>query len=309
MVQGKTLRVDLYADVPFIDPAYDSSLRYFSSGWQVSRLTGFKLRDFPDTGGAAGSTLRPEAATAMPKVSKDGKTYTFAIRKEFRFSSGERVTAASFAIDRAELVRGFRGTPTDQLLPPGMPGYRNATIYPAKPDLGRATALAQGNLRGGAAELWVPATFTSIGAIVKANLAQIGIDVTVKGIDPSTYATAIRNKGEPFDMALNVWAGDSPDPYDFIDVLLSGKRIQEDRNSNVGHFDDASFNRRMERSARLSGQARSNAYGQLDVDLMKDAAPIAAYLQRNNRILVSSSVGCFDYHFWYGTQLGSLCPK
>lgn len=488
--QANTLRVDLYADVPFIDPAYDTSLRYFSSGWQISRVAGFKLLDFPDTGGAAGSTLRPQAATAMPKVSKDGKTYTFTIRKGFRFSNGEPVTAASFdhairralaggplakrfagdivssqpvgqsqlrvrlkapapdflarltmpffsavpvktplslqekpipaagpyyvklwdianqtiqlernrfyggsrkrnfdsiefkygqpldtgyprcengqsdvcavptraanelaskygenrgryfirksmvvdylafnhkrplfannaglrkavnfAIDRAGLARGFLGATTDQILPPGMPGYRDAKVYPDTPDLARANALAQGNLRGGKAELWVPATFSSLGAIVKANLAQIGIDVTVKGIDPSTYGAAIRKRGEPFDMAINAWGGDYPDPYDFIDVPLAGKRILEDNNSNVGSFDDASFNRRMERSARLFGAARSSAYAKLDADLVKDAAPIAPYLQRNNRLLLSSNVGCFDYHFWYGTQLGSLCPK
>lgn len=33
----------------------------------------------------------------MPKVSRDGRTYTFTIRRGNRFSSGESVTSASFA--------------------------------------------------------------------------------------------------------------------------------------------------------------------------------------------------------------------
>jgi ABC-type transport system substrate-binding protein len=41
--------------------------------------------------------LVPEVATGYPAVSRDGKTYTFSIRKGFRFSTGEPVTAANYA--------------------------------------------------------------------------------------------------------------------------------------------------------------------------------------------------------------------
>ena len=44
---------------------------------------------------------------------------------------------------------------TDQYLPPSLPGFRDADIYPLeRPDLERARALARGNLRGGKAVLY-----------------------------------------------------------------------------------------------------------------------------------------------------------
>ncbi len=45
----------------------------------------------------AGLRLRPELAEAEPIVSRDGKTYTFTVRKDARFSDGKPVTARAFA--------------------------------------------------------------------------------------------------------------------------------------------------------------------------------------------------------------------
>lgn len=60
--------------------------------------------------------------------------------------------AFNFALDRAALARnaeaGFSSQPTDQLLPPAMPGFR-ADIYPLDgPDVTRARRLASGDMAG-----------------------------------------------------------------------------------------------------------------------------------------------------------------
>jgi DNA-binding SARP family transcriptional activator/ABC-type transport system substrate-binding protein len=78
-----------------------------------------RLLNYPDQEGDAGRTLVPEVAKALPEVSDSGRTYTFAIRKGFRFSppSNEEVTTESFrhAIERSvELTKLFG----DQLSPP-----------------------------------------------------------------------------------------------------------------------------------------------------------------------------------------------
>jgi peptide/nickel transport system substrate-binding protein len=61
-----------------------------------------KLMNYPDKDAPEGTRVVPEVAAAYPKVSRDGTTYTFIIRSSFRFSTGEKVTAQSFAhaIDR-----------------------------------------------------------------------------------------------------------------------------------------------------------------------------------------------------------------
>ena len=65
--------------------------------------------------------------------------------------------AINFAVDRSALAaqHGFRSVqPTDQYLPIGFPGFRNAAIYPMSPNVRRARALARGRLRGGRAVLY-----------------------------------------------------------------------------------------------------------------------------------------------------------
>jgi YVTN family beta-propeller protein len=63
------------------------------------------LLTYPDRPAPQGTQLVPEVAQAMPNVSADGRTYTFIVRKGFRFSppSGAAVTAATFkhTIERA----------------------------------------------------------------------------------------------------------------------------------------------------------------------------------------------------------------
>ena len=52
---------------------------------------------YPDKPVPEGLRLRPELAEAEPFVSRDGKTYTFTIRKNASFSDGKPVTARAFA--------------------------------------------------------------------------------------------------------------------------------------------------------------------------------------------------------------------
>jgi YVTN family beta-propeller protein len=91
---GGTLRLDSQSDVDSMDPA----LAYTGLSQQLLYATCAKLLSYPDKGGPAGSQLTPEVAQSLPTRSVDGRTYTFTIRKGFRFSppSNEPVTAQTF---------------------------------------------------------------------------------------------------------------------------------------------------------------------------------------------------------------------
>ena len=95
---GGTLQVGMTGPSVQIDP----QLAYVSTAWWLEYATALKLFNYPDRAGPAGGVLRPEAAVST-RVSRDGRTYTFTIRKHLRFSDGARVNADSFAyaIDRA----------------------------------------------------------------------------------------------------------------------------------------------------------------------------------------------------------------
>jgi ABC-type transport system substrate-binding protein len=102
------------------------------------------------------------------------------------FADARMRRAVSYAIDRTALSRlpsratGLPSIPTDQLLPPGMPGYRDVSIYPLRPDLAKARQLGAG--RHGTAILYTceHSPCTEAAAVIKRDLARIGIDVEIK---------------------------------------------------------------------------------------------------------------------------------
>ncbi len=100
--QGGTMHLRVAQNlVDSMDPA----LAYITYSIQLLYATCAKLFNYPDKPGQAGSRVVPEVAQSLPARSPDGKTYTFTIRKGFRFAppSNESVTAQTFksAIERS----------------------------------------------------------------------------------------------------------------------------------------------------------------------------------------------------------------
>jgi ABC-type transport system substrate-binding protein len=223
--------------------------------------------------------------------------------------------AINYAIDRkAILAQGgyLAGKRTDQILPPGMAGFRDANLYPLKaPDLKTAQKYATGHTRDGHIVYYTCTTGTCPlrAQIVQFNLKQIGLDVEVKQFARGVQFQKEGVKGEPFDIADEGWLADYADPYDFINVLLYGGNIHDTNNNNFAYFNDPAYNKKMVAASLLSGTARAQAYGNLDIDLMKNAAPWAPRSNGTNRIVLSSHIGCFTYNNIYGVDFAALCKK
>ena len=90
--KGGTLRMSTPSDVDYVDPA----LAYFGHEWQIGYATCAKLFNYPDAAGAAGTRPVPEVVDRYT-VSQDRRTYTFDLKRSFRFHRGARVTAQRFA--------------------------------------------------------------------------------------------------------------------------------------------------------------------------------------------------------------------
>ncbi|MHB1242945.1 MAG: ABC transporter substrate-binding protein [Gaiellaceae bacterium] len=212
--------------------------------------------------------------------------------------------AVNWAIDRPAMLRvagKYAGKRTDQILPPNMQGFRDANLYPLKgANPARGRALANGARDNITVLHTTTATSVARAQIIKYNLEQIGLDVTLK---PQPFAVAIRTagtRGSDFDMFLIAWFADYPDPFDFINVLLDGQNIQESNNSNYSYLNMPKYNKQMTDAAKLSGAARYDAYGKLDVDLMRNAAPWAPLLNGNIREFISNRVTNYLFHPVYG---------
>ena len=229
------------------------------------------------------------------------------------FSDPDLRKAVNLGLDRRALLRlagANAGTPSDQVLPPGMPGFKNASIYPFSPDVRRAKALVGARRVKAVLYAWNDPVSKNQSIVVQANLRRVGIDVEIKVYPFAVGISKSGTRGEPFDMSLTAWAADYPDPYNFINVLLDGRRIQAANNVNVSYFNDAAMNRRMDAAARLFGQRRYRAYGRLDSDLMRTAAPFAVLYNQNFRQFVSPRVGCYSYHpVWGSVNLAAVCLR
>ena len=88
--KGGTLRV--LADVSSVDPA----LAYDPVSWAIGYATCAKLFNYPDAAEVAGTGLVPEVVDRFT-LSDDRLTYVFTLKQSYRFHTGARVTAQSFA--------------------------------------------------------------------------------------------------------------------------------------------------------------------------------------------------------------------
>jgi peptide/nickel transport system substrate-binding protein len=208
--------------------------------------------------------------------------------------------AVNFALNRQALVNvggPLVSRPSDQYLPSILPGFRDADVYPLeRADLGQAKALAQGSLRDRKAVLYVNSSPIpmGIGQLVKQQLAEIGLEVEVRGIPihsaSATYFRKLATPGEPWDLAFGLWSPSYIDPYAYINLLFERRFLGA---TNFARFASGPYDRQMRRAARLpQGSDRNSAYAALDVRLARDAAPLAAVDFLNEPTLVSKRVGC-----------------
>jgi ABC-type transport system substrate-binding protein len=221
--------------------------------------------------------------------------------------------AVNLVVDRQAWVRqgGLGGgVATDQILPPGMPGFRDAHLYPlARPDVERAKRLAAG--RGGTAVLYacdLPVC-ANRAELLRQELAQIGIKVNVRLLEPGVAYEKAATRGEPFDLYLGGWVADYGDPYDFLNVLVGGDTIRPSANTNLSYFRATEIDKRLAAAADSSGRRRYAAYAAIDADVMRRWAPIVPMANPSVVSFFSARIGCQVQQPVYGIDIGQLCIR
>jgi peptide/nickel transport system substrate-binding protein len=145
--------------------------------------------------------------------------------------------AINYAVDPEALNRIFGGRlhPTQQVLPPGMPGYSEYKLYPG-PDMNKAKQLiAEANPADRNITVWTndEPDRKRIGEYYHDLLTQLGFNATLKVIAGDVYFTTIGNESTPdLDTGFGDWFQDFPHPDDFFRPLLHGDSILPTNSNN-----------------------------------------------------------------------------
>ena len=92
------------ADEPIAVDSIDTAVAYDTTSWPILRMTNDGLVAYNQASGVAGTQLVPDLAVSLPTPTDGGRTYTFRLRPNIRYSNGRPVKASDF---RAALERDF----------------------------------------------------------------------------------------------------------------------------------------------------------------------------------------------------------
>ncbi len=216
--------------------------------------------------------------------------------------------SVEYAIDRPAQVRllgAYAGKRTSQILVPGIPGYKPFNAYPlAGADVAKAKAVG-GSAIASAPTLNVIHTTstysTNRAQVAEYNLKAVGFKINDVPTPATNYYQVIQTKGTSYNFVTNGgWCADYFDPFDYMNVLFDGSKLQASNNNDYSYFDNASFNQQLQAASALSGAPRAAAYQKLDQELMVKYAPVVPYLIATNRYFVASRVKNWIYSTYFG---------
>jgi len=216
--------------------------------------------------------------------------------------------AVNWAIDRPAQVRllgAYAGKRTDQILVPGIPGYKPYNIYALKgADVNKAKAVGGSAIASAPTINFVHTTSqvsTNRAQVAEYNLRQVGFKVNDQPTPATTFYQVVGKRGTDYNMTSNGgWCADYFDPYDYINVIFNGRNIQANNNVFYSYFNNPTFNAQMDAAANLSGAARAKAYAKLDQDLMSKYAPVVPYLINNDHFFTSARLKNWIYSTYFG---------
>jgi peptide/nickel transport system substrate-binding protein len=251
-----------------------------------------------------GTQFRPE-----PTIS----TYYFWMNQTTEpFNNLKVREAVNYAVDPAALERIYTGqiVGTQQILPPGMPGYKKIELFPH--NVKKAKELvAESGVKDKEITVWTDSESPNndAGTYYQGVLEEIGFKVELKILNPDNYFTVIGNTSTPnLDTGFADWFEDFPHPNDFFDILLNGESIQPTNNQNFSQINVKSLNEKISKlSEEQLGPQQESEYAALDEEFMKEAT-WAPYGTRTLSLFVSENIN-LETAIWnptFETELTSL---
>ena len=202
--------------------------------------------------------------------------------------------AVNYAIDlhTMERIYGSLMSATQQVLPPGTPGYSKVLLYPH--DFDRAEQMiAAAKPSDREVTVWTDdrAPDSRAGAYLQSLLERLGFKAKLKIVDEADYLATIGDSRTPnLDAGLASADETLPHPNELFAPLLDGNAIRPTGNTNFARFDDPELNAEIERLGREPlDPGTQDAYNALDHDVM-DQAPWAPFGNREATTFTSERI-------------------
>jgi peptide/nickel transport system substrate-binding protein len=220
--------------------------------------------------------------------------------------------AVNYAVDPAALERIYTGqiVGTQQILPPGMPGYEKFELFPHNVKKAKEL-IAESGVKDKEVTVWTDSESPNndAGTYYAGVLNEIGIKAELKILNPDNYFTVIGNLSTPnLDTGFSDWFEDFPHPNDFFDILLNGESIQPTNNENFSQINNKALNEKINKlSEEQLGPEQEKEYAELDQEFMKEAT-WAPYGTRTLSLFVSENIN-LETAIWnptFETELTSL---
>jgi peptide/nickel transport system substrate-binding protein len=240
-------------------------------------------------------------------------TYYFWMNSTVEPFNNQKVReAVNYAVDPAALERIYTGqiVGTQQILPPGMPGYKKIELFPH--DVKKAKELiAESGVKDKEVTVWTDTESPNndAGTYYAGVLNEIGLKAEIKILNADNYFTVIGNTSTPnLDTGFADWFEDFPHPNDFFDILLNGESIQSTNNQNFSQINEEALNAKINQLAEEQlGPQQEKEYAELDEAFMKTAT-WAPYGTRTLSLFVSENIN-LETAIWnptFETELTSL---
>jgi peptide/nickel transport system substrate-binding protein len=239
--------------------------------------------------------------------------------------------ALNYAIDRSTVIALNGGplaaTPTCQILPPTMPGYRPYCPYTLQPspgsawtapNLARAQQLVRASgTRGGTVTVldmsigggWPGA---ATGRYVASVLDQIGYRASLRlWTNPITYGNFRSDSRNRPQLSFFEWIEDYPAPSDFIDPLFTCRSFvpgNPQTTFNVAEFCDPRIDAQTRQALALQAQGLAAATGRwaaIDRELV-DQAPWVPLYNPRDLTLLSARTGNYQFHPYWNLLIDQL---
>ena len=216
------------------------------------------------------------------RVEPQINTYYFWMNtQQAPFDDPEVRRAVNYAVDSRALERIYAGQlkPTQQILPPGMPGYEKFELYPH--EMAKAKEMiTKADPADRQITVWTDTESPNneAGEYYEGVLKELGFETKLKIVNSDNYFTLVGNTSTPdLDTGFGNWFEDYPHPNDFFQPLLDGASIAQTNNTNWPQIDVPALNAKIDqlRTQQL-GPKQEAEYAALDKSYMEEA-PWAPY--------------------------------